>query len=976
MSEKMHPLSFEKLMAMLMEEFKLRGSIFGVNELWQAGKQRLPIFGMRIESPLGPSAGPSTQLAEGIIAAYVAGARYIELRTVCEGEPKKTGKPGIVTENETYNGEEYSELSVGEAFDEYVKAWFAIKLICAEYNLGLPDGFIFNMSVGSSLKSIQSDKINSFIEGLKSAEYTPVWRECENWIRGHLDEFDRLDGIYVSDISPNICNSITFNVDENTTALEIEQIGTYLIEEKKLNTFMKVSPTLLGYDEVRGSLDALGYDSLELDGQSFDECVKYEELRPVFHRLQDKADANRLVFGVKVCGALPVKGENDSLFGEKKKLSGRALFPIAFALTEKIARDFGGGLRISYSGGADIDTVSDLFNCGVWPITVASEILLPGGYGRFTQMAEALSKCEFLPFSGILTNDLTPIDDMIAKTDKYRARDKKRVKKAEGPIPLLDCFISPCREACPIMADIPAFLRLMKEGKKLEALRVITQRNPLPFITGALCPHYCMSACNRRFYECPINIKGVELLAAEGACFDRLDELTPTKENGEKIAIVGAGPAGLAAAYFFANAGYDTTVFDKSSTPGGAVRKALPAFRVAEKAIEWDCALIQAVGVKMELEREITSIKELRSLGYEKIVLAIGAESTTPIKLSAGKAVTALDFLCSYKQNPEKIGEEVIGNVVVIGDENSAVDSARVAKRLPNVDKVTLVFRNGIACSKASEEEISLAKKEGIHFEEMLIPTALRGGNLFFHIGEMGQKDKKGTFSIVDTGKRSKMPADYVIATAGETCQSPLLDEVDSEVYIIGDAKTGPASVIEAVADAGALAKKITHRSYDKYSGENLPDDYKFLDKRGIITDPADCHEGDRCLECKAVCESCVECCPNRANVRITLPDGSRQILHLDALCNECGNCASFCPYDASPYKDKFTLFADDESFYDSENEGFYPTGEAKICRIRLGGKAFKFDPINGPSGVLDESVRTLIKAVISDYPRFLGLEE
>ncbi len=977
MSDRMRPLSFDELMALLLEEFHAHGSIFGVTELWQAGRPRLPIFGNRIESPIGPAAGPNTQMAQNIIAAYAAGARFFELKTVqaLDGEDLRVDKPCIGGADETYNVEWSTELTVPQAFDEYVKAWYAIKLISAEFGLGLPDGFVFNMSVGYNLAGIQSKKLDDFIEGLKSAEYTPVWRECENWIRGHLDEFERLDGMYVSDISPEICSSVTLSTLHGCPPEEIESIASYLITEKKLSTFVKLNPTLLGWDEARGTLDALGYTGLAVDPAHFKDDMQYEDARPMLHRLQDMADANRLLFGVKISNTLPVEIKRGELPGGEMYMSGKGLFPLSFALTEKIARDFGGGLRVSYSGGADIHTVKTLFDCGVWPITVASDMLRPGGFGRLTQMVEAVAECEYLPFSGILTDDLSAIEDEIAGTERWRYKPPVRPKKIEGPIPLMDCFAAPCRFACPIMQDVPAYLRLMRQGKKQEALRVIMERNPLPFTTGTICPHFCMDACARGAYECPLDIRGTKLAAAGAACFDLLDEAAPSNQGGEPVAIVGAGPAGLAASYFFARAGWAPVVFDREAVPGGTVRRVIPPFRIEDKAIEWDCALIQAQGVALELGHEITSVSELREMGFDKIVLATGAESAIPLKLSSGKTVPALDFLYRFKQDRAALEEETVGNIVVVGGGNTAVDTARAAKRLANVDKVTIVYRRSKADAPVSLDELAEAAKEGVSFEEYLIPTGIRSGCLYCHRAAPGEPDKSGRPSVVDTGERTKLPADCVIAAIGERADSPLFDEVDAGVYIIGDAATGPETVVQAIAGAAELCEKLTHRSYDKYAYANKAETLGFLDERGIIKEPRECAVGERCLECGTVCEACAECCPNRANVRVTLPDGSRQVLHLDALCNECGNCARFCPYDGLPYRDKFTLFLDDESFAKSQNDGFMPTGEAKICRIRLGGKAFKFDPINGPSGVLDEYVRTFIRAVLDEFPRFLGLE-
>ena len=250
MSENLRPLSFEKLMGLLIEEHNATGTIFGVKDFYKAGRARLPIFGMRIENPVGPAAGPVTQTAQGIIAAYLSGARFFELKTVFP-ESEKAEKPSASIGDRTFSSEHPSELSVAEAFGEYVKAWYAIKLISTAFELGVPEGFVFNMSVGGSLEDLKSEKMNSFIEGLKSAEYTPVWRECENWARAHMDELDGVDNTYISDISPKVCTSAFFVPKEGLSASEIEEAAEYLITEKKLHTFIRISPDLLGYYTVR-----------------------------------------------------------------------------------------------------------------------------------------------------------------------------------------------------------------------------------------------------------------------------------------------------------------------------------------------------------------------------------------------------------------------------------------------------------------------------------------------------------------------------------------------------------------------------------------------------------------------------------------------------------------------------------------------------------------------------------------------------
>ena len=198
MSDIMRPMPFAHLMNWILSEYRAQGSVFGVSKLVRhAGGKALPIFEEKIESPYGPAAGPHTQLAQNIIAAYAAGSRFFEVKTVqvMDGEElsKCVSKPCITAADECYNCEWSTELYVPQAFAEYVKAWFACKLLAKELELGDPDGFVFNMSVGYDLKGIQSPKVDAYIEGMKDASGTEVWRECMDWALANLDRFEKVD---------------------------------------------------------------------------------------------------------------------------------------------------------------------------------------------------------------------------------------------------------------------------------------------------------------------------------------------------------------------------------------------------------------------------------------------------------------------------------------------------------------------------------------------------------------------------------------------------------------------------------------------------------------------------------------------------------------------------------------------------------------------------------------------------------------
>ena len=256
MSDIMRPMSIGHLMNWALSEYKKKGSIFGIDKLvhYTSG-QALPIYEEKIESPFGPAAGPNTQLAQNIIASYVAGSRFFELKTVqvMDGAELSAcvAKPCITAGDECYNCEWSTELYVSQAYAEYVKAWVVCKILAKELGLGNPDGFVFNMSVGYDLEGIKSEKVNTFIDDMIEAKDTEVFKECINWALENVDSFENVDADYIKSISSNISSSITESTLHGCPPDEIERIATYLITEKHLHTFIKCNPTLLGYEYAR-----------------------------------------------------------------------------------------------------------------------------------------------------------------------------------------------------------------------------------------------------------------------------------------------------------------------------------------------------------------------------------------------------------------------------------------------------------------------------------------------------------------------------------------------------------------------------------------------------------------------------------------------------------------------------------------------------------------------------------------------------
>ena len=999
MSDIMRPMSFDHLMTWILDEYESQQTIFGQRRLARTDPAAArPIFGEKIETPFGPAAGPNTQLAQNIIASYVTGARFFELKTVQKMDGAElsacVNKPCILASDEGYNCEWSTELTVPQAFGEYVKAWVACKLLAREFGFGDPDGFVFNMSVGYDLEGIKTPKVDSFINGMKDASATPEFKEAIAWAHANVDRFRHVDAAFVDSITPHISDSITESTLHGCPPAEIERIATHLICEKGLNTYIKCNPTLLGYEYARKTLDSLGFGYIAFDSHHFDEDLQWADAVPMMERLQRLAAERGVEFGVKLTNTFPVDVTRGELPSEEMYMSGRALYPLSLTLAKRIAEQFDGKIRISYSGGATANNIFGLVDAGIWPVTMATNELKPGGYARFVQVAEVLSHQGDAgkPFAGVDAAKVSALVDAALTGGDYRKPIKPEPDRhVLGELPLTDCFVAPCREDCPIRQDIPGYVQAVGEGRYADALNIILERNALPFTTGTICPHTCGNSCMRNYYEEHVHIRDLKLKAAEKAFDDVLGTLSARGHVADrKVAIIGGGPAGLSAASFLSRAGVDVTVFERTSSLGGVVRHVIPGFRISNEAIDHDVELCSAYGAKFELGREVASAGELLAQGYTDVVVAVGAWAPGRPALKSGKALDALEFLEAFKSDPASL--DLGTDVVVVGGGNTAMDVARAAKRVPGVKNVRLAYRRTSRYMPADEEELTMALADGVEFLELLAPDTLADGVLTCDVMEPGEPDASGRRRPVATGQTREVPATAVIAAVGERVDGGVyaasgceLDEkglpvVDAtlqtsvpHVFAVGDCRRGPATVVKAIADAQVVARAIANASFDAQEASNIAAEVaKVFSQRGNLC--ADCASTDktRCLSCAAVCETCVEVCPNRANVAVSVP-GMRQaqIVHVDGMCNECGNCAVFCPYSQGrPYKDKLTLFWSREDFDDSTNEGWLPTKDGAL--VRLGGTVATYDVEDAACG-LPEDVRKIIVTVRDKYAYLQG---
>ncbi len=956
MSEKMYPIPFKSLMNWVVTEYAMSGEIFGVHKAYKASGKSLPIFGERIETPFGPAAGPNSQLAQNIIAAYFAGARFFEVKTVQKMDGADLAacvpRPCILANDEGYNQEWSTELTVPQAMDEYIKAWCALKVLSKVYGLGDPNGFVFNMSVGYDLEGIKGEKVDTYLNGMMDATKTAIFGEC----KAVLKELFPQESAYIDAISPCVSRSVTVSTLHGCPPDEIERIASYLISEKHLHTFVKCNPTILGYETARTILDGMGYDYIVFDDHHFREDLQWADAVPMFERLQALADKNGLEFGLKLSNTFPVDTTRGELPNDEMYMSGRSLFPLTIEMCHRISRQFKGKMRISFAGGAEYFNCDKLFAAGIWPITVATTILKPGGYNRLLQMVEKVESMPYKAFDGTCTEAICEMS-AASHTDYHHVKPIKPLpkRKSEKNVPWIDCFSAPCKGGCPIEQDIPEYVELCRKELYGPALKLITEKNPLPFLTGTICAHRCQNKCTRNFYEESVQIRNTKLVAAYHGYEALMASIKkPAKVAGKKAAIIGGGPTGIAAAYFLGRAGIETTIFEREACLGGVPRHVIPSFRIANETIEKDIALMQKYDVEVKCGAPAPSVDELKKMGYTHILFAVGAWKAGKLDIP-GDVAGAIQWMKGVKAGNIAVG----GNVVVVGGGNTAMDAARLAKR-SGAKNVTLVYRRTKKYMPADEHELALALQDGVVFAELAAPVAQADGVLKCEQMKLGEADASGRRSPVGTGEFFTVPCDLVISAVGEQVDDALMSangiELDKKgrpafktnvegVYAAGDATRGPATVVEGIADAARFAEEVigAAHTYEIPAAAYITKADAIAKKGTLLMSKDACCEGKRCLQCHTVCENCVDSCPNRANVAIAMADGSHQIVHVDKMCNECGNCTQFCPYASEPCHDKFTLFQTAEDMVDSKNAGVLFLG-GDMVRVRTFGEPKDYD--------------------------------
>ncbi|MBC7263542.1 MAG: putative selenate reductase subunit YgfK [Chloroflexi bacterium] len=926
MSDKMRVQPFDILLSRILTEYQQHESIFGIHRsLFYTPRNESPyaianMFGQYLATPIGPGAGPHTQLAQNILCAWLSGGRFIELKTVQIMDELQIPRPCIDMEDEGYNVEWSQELKLDQSAYEYIKAWALIHIL--RRLLGFEDfplGTIFNMSVGYNLEGIQSPPMTRFMDRLVDAS------EEIAEIRGVLRE--RFPQFADVEIPSRLTNNVTLSTMHGCPPDEIERIARYLLVERGLHTIVKLNPTLLGKEMVMRILhEDLGYGEIQIPDAVFEHDLQYDRAVTLIRALQQVAAAHNLTFGIKLSNTLAMTNHKGYLPGNEMYMSGRALYPITMNLFYKLSREFNGDLNVSYSAGADAFNVTTILAAGAKPVTAVTDLLKPGGYSRLLQYLERLEAD--MRERGVASLDELARDKLAnlehAAADALRARRYKKqyhpygLPKVESGLELFDCVAAPCVEQCAVCQDVPEYTWWIAQGEYDRALEVILARNPLPGVTGYVCTHLCQTRCTRNNYDEPVAIRTLKRFAAESGSVP----VSPTKKTDHKVAIIGSGPSGLAAAYFLALKGVQVTIFEAKDVAGGMLAIA-PHFRLPPSIVQGDIDRIAAMGVAIRLHHPITTPPEsLLQQGFDAVYVACGFQKDAPLRIEGieGEGVFgALDFLGRVAR-----GERLhLGSrVLVIGGGNTAMDAARTAQRLSG-RPATVLYRRTRAEMPAAEEEIEALLEEGNILEELVSPLRVIREN--GHVAalecirnRLGEPEADGRRKPVPIpGSEFKLEADSIIVAIGQAPDVAFLHGsgvslgkdgtilVDPKtgqagtprVYAGGDIVRGPATVIEACADGRRAAeaicaqlgiafeplpshpallsgediwkvKRIRARKELQHQPEMLP-----VTQRGgfdlvehTLTESVARSEAARCLQCSTLCDKCVEVCPNRAN--------------------------------------------------------------------------------------------------------------
>ncbi|MDD3807646.1 MAG: FAD-dependent oxidoreductase, partial [Candidatus Marinimicrobia bacterium] len=733
--------------------------------------------------------------------------------------------------------------------------------------------------------------------------------EKEALLREIQDLYSAVEKLHI----PNtLSDNITLSTMHGCPSDEIEKIGTYLLEEKGLHTFIKLNPTLLGAQKIREILKTLGYHTSVPDA-AFDHDISWDAAKSVIKSLQAKAQRVGLVFGVKLTNTLEAFNHKDIFSDKTMYMSGKALHPISIAVAAMVRTHFP-KLPISFCAGVTVQNIHEVLTCGLSPITVCSDLLKPGGYGRLSHYVEKMSTLPD-PFAPKTRTFLEKYAKDVLTNPLYCATNP--TIKTERKLTPFDCIAAPCMEACPASQNIPEYIVRTAMDDLPNAFRAILGNNPFPSVTGMVCDHLCQTKCTRINYENALLIRDIKRFVAENAPVERL--IPPSQKNGKRVSVIGAGPSGLSCAYFLILSGFEVDVYESKPFPGGMPARVIPRFRLSEKALQQDIQRIETLGVAIHCSQKIdTHFFESLRQKSDFIYLAVGAQHTLKISIPGDRVekglLDPLEFLEAVQHGKNLLSGK---KVLILGGGNTAIDAARTAKRLVgNEGFVTIVYRRTRQEMPADAEEVEAALNEGIGILELAAPEKILSKNgtitgLVCSRMALGELDASGRPRPIKIPNSSfTLMADCIIPAFGQVADidfipQELLKIKDTKtreigipnVFIGGDAWRGASTLIHAIHDGQQTAQvilercgqtlqtatltspreELSHRQHHKNRARIIPgvhpqkipvtkqDTHALVEL--TLTKEQALFEASRCLRCDEVCDICVTVCPNRANV-------------------------------------------------------------------------------------------------------------
>ncbi len=397
-----------------------------------------------------------------------------------------------------------------------------------------------------------------------------------------------------------------------------------------------------------------------------------------------------------------------------------------------------------------------------------------------------------------------------------------------------DFVVPPCREACPAGINVSRYVRCIREGNFSEALAVIRERIPFPSVCGYACYAPCEKRCAAQQFGDSIAIRTLKRAAAEMGGEEWKKNLKIAPSTGKRIAVVGSGPSGLTAAYFLATLGHGVTVFEACDEPGGMLRVGIPRYRLPRNVVDREIDYIKEVGVEIRTGSKVDDVDGLLKNGFDAVFVACGAPKGANLGIPGDNSpgvMIGISFLKKVNSSQEvKVGDRV----AIIGGGNTAVDTARCARRL-GAKEVTLYYRRSEEEMTANRDEIEAAIEEGVRIELLTAPVKIESEGdtlkVTFTRMKLGKLDASGRRSPIPIeGSEFTREFDTVIASVGQVPDVPGSISGDKNkplpvdgntlatdkegIFAGGDVVSGPASIIEAIAHGRRAASSI-----DKYLG-------------------------------------------------------------------------------------------------------------------------------------------------------------